>query len=306
MTQPSLPRARLCLVLAALLFATGGPAIKACQMSGWQIACLRSGIAALTLLVFARPSRGSFTLRAVAVGVAHGATMVLFAAANKLTTATNAIFLQDSSILYVLLLAPWLLREKLRRHDALVLLFVLGGMVLLFAADQRAGATAPDPGLGNLLALASSVTWALTVIGMRWLAAPDPLRPERSEGGALAAVVCGNLFACSVSLAPALPIELSRGSDIALLLYLGAIQIALAYVFVARGLKGVTALEASVILLIEPLLNPLLTWLVHREEPHPWTIVGGVLILAATLVKAWCERDGARGPASTQTNSPSS
>jgi drug/metabolite transporter (DMT)-like permease len=302
MSDLSSPRARLCLLAAALLFATGGPAIKACELSGWQIACGRSGIAALTLLLFARPSRASFTWKAVAVGIAHGATMVLFAAANKLTTATNAIFLQDASILFVLLLAPWLLREKLRRHDGLVLVLVAVGMAFLVSADQSAGRTAPDPARGNLLAMASSVTWAFTVIGMRWLAAANARAPERGEDGALAAVVCGNLFAFSVSLVPALPLESARAADVVLLVYLGAIQIALAYVFVARGLRGVTALEASVILLVEPLFNPLLTWLVHREEPHPLAMLGGVAILCATLLKAWWER----GVPAPQRNSPSS
>lgn len=290
MALPTQSRARLYLLLAAMLFATGGPAIKACTLSGWQIASLRSGIAALTLILFARPRLGSFTLGALAVGAAHGATMVLFSAANKLTTATNAIFLQDSSILFVLLLAPWLLREKLRRHDGWVIGMVVAGLALLFSARQGALRTAPDPALGNALAAASSVTWAATVMGMRWLAASSASDGRPAGDGALAAVVLGNLIAFSGALVPAWPIPLPAAADLGWLLYLGAIQIALAYVFVARGLSGVTALEASVILLIEPVLNPILTWLLHAEAPHGLAIVGGALILSASVAKSWWDR----------------
>ncbi len=289
-------RARLYLCLAALLFATGGPAIKACALSGWQVGCLRSGVAAITLLVVVRPARASFGWRALLVGVAHGSTMLLFAAANKLTTATNAIFLQDSSILFVLLLAPWLLREKLRRHDAWVIALVLAGLGLLFSADQRALATAPDPALGNMLAAASSLTWAATVIGMRWLASAHASIGRPAGESALAAVVCGNLLAFTFSLPPALPFGDIAAASIGLILYLGMFQIALAYVFVTRGLSGVTALEASVILLIEPVFNPLLTWLVHREAAPPLAIFGGGLILLATIAKSWWERGAATPP----------
>lgn len=298
----SSPRARLFLVAAAVLFATGGPAIKALSLSSWQVACLRSGVAAFVLLLFLCPSPASFTWRTLLVGAAHGATMVLFVASNKLTTATHAILLQDSSILYVLLLAPWLLREKLRAHDGLVLALVAAGLVLCFSAQQDAVRTAPNPALGNWLAAASGVTWAFTVIGMRWLASRVSADPRAARGGdaALGAVVCGNLLACAVSLKPALPLGEVGAQDLGLILFLGAIQIALAYVFVARGLAGVSALEASLILLIEPVLNPILTWIVHDEEPHPRVIAGGVLILAATIAKAWWERHARGGPADSQ------
>jgi len=290
MTPISTQRARWFLVSAAVLFATGGPAIKAVSLSGWQVACLRSAVAAIVLLVFLRPTAASFGWRSLLVGVAHGATMVLFVASNKLTTATHAILLQDSSILYVLLLAPWLLREKLRAHDGLVLALVVAGLALCFSAQQSAGRTAPNPTLGNWLAAASGVSWAFTVIGMRWLASSTRAGAARGGDAALSAVVCGNLFACLLSLKPALPLGSVAAMDLGLILFLGAIQIALAYVFVARGLTGVSALEASLILLIEPVLNPILTWIVHAEEPHPRVIAGGVLILAATIVKAWWER----------------
>jgi DME family drug/metabolite transporter len=301
MSAPTRARARLFLVLAAILFATGGPAIKACSLGAWQIACLRSGVATLALCLFARPPLEAFRGGAALVGLAHGATLVLFVSATKLTTASHAIFLQDSSVLYVLLLSPLLLSERLFRHDGLVMLLVVAGMGLLFAGDLGASPTAPDPLLGNSLAAASGVTWALTVVGMRTLARRDGARTQ----GALAAVVCGNAFACLATLWPAWaagggvpPGTLGAlggfsglwGQNLAWVLYLGVVQIALAYVFVARGLAGVTALEGALILLLEPLLNSLFTWALHGEAPGALAWLGGAAILAGTGVKAWFAR----------------
>lgn len=305
-------RARLELALAALLFATGGPAIKACTLGAWEIACLRSLVAALTLVVFFRPPLAAFGFAAARVGLVHGATLVLFVAANKLTTASHAIFLQDSSVLYVLLFAPWLLGERLTRGDLPVMLLVVLGMGLLFGGGHAAQPTAPDPALGNLLAAASGVTWALTVVGMRALARqsgragpePTPGAGGGNSGAALAAVILGNAFACLGTSIPAWNAWSAGGgaalgdsvpwNDAAWILYLGAVQIALAYVFVARGLSGVGALEGSLILLVEPVLNSLLTWAVHGESPGTLGLVGGAAILGATAVKAWNERASPR------------
>ena len=98
--------AHIYVVLAALLFATGGAAIKLSLLSNWQIAGLRSGIAA-TVLVALVPAWRGFDIRALLVGVVFAVTMILFVTANTLTTATNAIFLQTTAPLYVLLLGPY-------------------------------------------------------------------------------------------------------------------------------------------------------------------------------------------------------
>jgi drug/metabolite transporter (DMT)-like permease len=277
-------RARLDLVLAAALFATGGPAIKACALSPWQVASFRAAIAALFIALALREARAHLSWRAALVGVAHGATMVLFVYANKLTTAANSIFLQDSALLYVLLLGPWLLRERLARHDAVVVALVVAGMALFFTAGEAPVASAPDPARGNALAAASGVSWALTVVGLRWLGARE------EGGGALAAVLCGNTFACLAALPMALPFDGGTPRDLALLVYLGVVQIGVAYFLVARGIRRVSALEASLLFLLEPVLNPLLTWLLQGERPHPSAIAGGALIVSATAFKAWRER----------------
>src|SRR6185295_9128401 len=100
---------------AALLFSTGGAAIKATSLSGWQVASFRSGIAAIALLLALPAARRRWSPRVWLVGAAYAGTMTCFVISNKLTTSAAAIFLQSTAPLWILLLAPWLLGEKLRR-----------------------------------------------------------------------------------------------------------------------------------------------------------------------------------------------
>jgi drug/metabolite transporter, DME family len=272
-------RARLELLGAAALFSTGGVAIKACALSSFQVAGFRSLVAALALALFIPEVRRGFSMRACAVAVAYAATLVLFVAGNKLTTAANTIFLQSTAPLYVLLLGPWLLRERVRRSDLLVLAVAALGLALFLVQPEPAQRTAPDPFRGNLFALASGASWALTLIGLRALSAGP------TNGSAQSAVVLGNVFAF-VACAPwAFPVHGVRPIDGLLIAYLGVFQIGLAYALVVRGMRNARALEASLLLLLEPALNPIWTWFVHRETPSGWALAGGALVLAATVGK---------------------
>lgn len=276
------PRARLQLLLAAALFSTGGAAIKATTLDGWQVASFRSGIAAIALLVLVPTARRGWSSRTFLVSVVYAATMVLFVAANKLTTSANAIFLQSAAPLYILIASPWLLRERVGRADLGVMAAVAAGLALVFTGDAPTSSTAPNPALGNLLATVSGVCWASTVIGLRWLGSGP-----QGDTAPMATVGLGNLVAFAACLPFALPVAEVRALDVALLAYLGVFQIGLAYFFVVRGLRGVPAFEASLLLLAEPALNPVWSWLVHGERPGVTAVLGGLLILAATAFRAW-------------------
>jgi DME family drug/metabolite transporter len=275
--------ARLRLAAAALLFATGGAAIKAAHFDAWQIAGFRSGVAALTLLLLLPGARRGWSWRAGLVGLAYAATLVLFVLANRLTTAANTIFLQSTAPLYLLLLGPWLLHEPVQRRDLLMMAVLGAGLALFFVGAERPAVTAPDPARGNLLAALSGVCWAFTLAGLRWMGRRDP------ESGGLSAVVIGNLIAFVGCLPLALPLAAHPVADWGTILYLGVVQIGLAYVLVTTGLQEVPVFEASLILLLEPALNPLLAWLVHGELPGAWALAGGIVIFFATSLKAWMD-----------------
>ena len=276
-------RNRLLLIAAATLFSTGGAAIKAASLTSWQIASFRSGVAAVALWFMTPAARRGWTWQGALVGVAYAGCLTLFVLANRLTTAANTIFLQSTAPLYLLFLGPWLLHEPVRREDVGFMLAVGAGLVLFFVGVDRPLVTAPDPARGNLLALASGFCWALAVAGLRWLSA------GKGRGSPAAAVVSGNLTAFLVSLPMALPVGSHGPGDWAIIGYLGIFQIALAYVFVTNAIHRIPALEASVILLLEPALNPLWAWVVQHEAPGAWALLGGAIILGATTIKSWNE-----------------
>ncbi|MGA2130943.1 MAG: DMT family transporter [Bryobacteraceae bacterium] len=272
----------LLLMAAAFLFSTGGAAIKAISMTSWQIASFRSGIAALALAAFVSDGRRNWSWTLVPVGAAYAATLLAFTMATKMTTSANAIYLQSTAPLYLLLIGPLLLKEPLSRSDLLFLAAVAAGMLLCFSSAQAPVATAPNPRLGNWMGAVSGLTWALTVSGLRWLG-----RREGAGNAATATVVLGNLMAFLVALPMALPPPHAGWLNLTVLFYLGVFQIGLAYTFVTRAIRQVPAFEATTVLLLEPALNPVWVWLVQGEHPAGRSIAGGVLILSATVINAW-------------------
>jgi drug/metabolite transporter (DMT)-like permease len=97
----------------------------------------------------------------------------------------------------------------------------------------------------------------------------------------------GNGFAAALCLPMALPVTSATPTDFGILTYLGVFQIGVAYVMLLAGLSHVRALEASLLLLLEPVLNPVWAWLAQGERPGPWALAGGALILAATAGNTW-------------------
>lgn len=271
------------LAAAALLFSTGGAAIKATTFNASQTAMLRSGVAALALAVALPEARRRWSARTVLCGAAYAATLALFVHATKLTTSANAVFLQATAPLYLIVFGPILLKEKLRRLDGWMGALVAAGMALFFVGRGAAQATAPDPLTGNVLALASGLAWALTLVGLRSMA-----RRSTGDGNdALAVVVAGNVFAFLFSMPAALPLAVPALRDVAVILYLGCVQVGLAYVFLTRGIRHVKAFEASLILLLEPVSNPLWSWLLHHERMSVGEMGGAALICAGVALQAY-------------------
>jgi DME family drug/metabolite transporter len=293
-SNPTPLASRLEVLAAAALFSSGGAVIKAIHLAGWQVACLRSTVAALALFVLMREVRRRPNLRVLGVGLAYAATLILFVLSNKLTTSASAIYLQSTAPLYVLLLSPWLLRERIRSRDVVFMIALACGLGLFFVGFDPVSATAPNPKLGNILAMASGLTWALTVMGLRALG-------RGGESWGPAGAFWGNIFAALLCLPLALPIVNSRPTDWALVAFLGVFQIGVAYLFLIRGLEKVSAFEASLLLLLEPVLNPVWTWMVHGERPGVWSIAGAAVILLATIAKSLMD-----GRAPTSSPPPSS
>jgi drug/metabolite transporter (DMT)-like permease len=263
-------QSRLLLIAAAVLWSTAGAAIKSCGLDALQIAGGRSLVAAAFLFLATRDARRRLDRTIALVSVAYAATVVLFVTATKYTSAGNAIFIQDVAPLFVLLLSPWLLGERPTRGELLAVpIFGLG--LGLFFMDELA----PGQVLGNVAALVSGFSFALTILGLRILRERGP-----------AALAWGNVVAAAVTLplwgrGPA-----ATPSDLGIVLYLGIFQLGLAYLCFSRGVTGTPAIEASLLILLEPVLNPIWTWIVTGERMGPWAIAGGAVVLLATSWRA--------------------
>jgi drug/metabolite transporter, DME family len=258
-------RGALLVLGAALLWSTGGIGVKALADPALKVAFFRSGFAALTLLLLLRPRFPRWTLAFAAALVCYAACLTTFVVATKWTTAANAIFLQYSGVVWVLLFSPVFLREPFRRRDAAAIAFALGGMALFFVGKFRAG------GAGDAMALLSGVFFAGLVLA---------LRSER-DSGAEAAVTWGNVLACA-ALFPFVAEDLAlTARSAAILLFLGVFQLAGAYVLFVRGLRHVTATQASLLGMLEPIANPVWVFLFLGERPGIFALAGAAVVLAA-------------------------
>jgi drug/metabolite transporter, DME family len=263
----------LFVLAAALLWSTGGLFIKATPLGALELSCGRSLFAAGTVALLTR--REGFRLDGLTLvsSVLYAALLVLFVVANKLTTAANAIFLQYTAPVYMLVLEPLLFKERFRRADIFAVAVCVGGMSLFFVGQLR-----PQDVSGNLAALASGLGFALFILSLRGARAGSVNRA--------ASVIYGNLLIALVTLpwfaraAGELTVK-----DLAIVLYLGVVQIGLAYTLFTLGMaRGVRSLDAGVAGYIEPMLNPVWVFLFLGERPSRWAILGGCIIIAAVLV----------------------
>lgn len=270
------------LIIGALLFSTGGVAIKAATLTGWQVSCLRSLLGGLVILVLIPRARQGWTWRSLVVAVPFAATFTFFTLANKLTTAANAMFLQETAPFYVLLLGPLLLGERIVRRDLAFMATLVVGLVLILGSIREPLETAPNPQLGNLLGACTGVAWAFTLTGLRWLASRSGTGKDQPE----AAVVAGCFLAAAAAGLFAFPLGSTSTLDWLVIAYLGVFQIGLAYFFVTRSLRKLPVIETSLLLLAEPAFTPVWAWLLLAENPGALAILGGAVVVLSTGIYA--------------------
>lgn len=262
-------KAAMLLVLCAVLFSTGGLLIKGIALPALAIAGLRSAIAAAFLLLVIQPPRFHWSWLHIGGGLACAASMVGFVVATKLTTAANAIFLVYTAPLYVALLSAWFLQEPIRRFDWLTIGLALIGMAC-FCFERLSS----DGWVGNFCALGSGMATAWLVLCLRKQHAAAPL----------SIVLLGNVLAALVGLPFMFEAMPDPVSWLALLLS-GVVQLGVPVMLYCKAIAHVRAIEAVLIPIIEPLLNPLWVFLLLGEVPSVWTLVGGGIVLGAVTAR---------------------
>jgi len=257
---------------AAIIWSTGGLFIKATTLSGPQISFGRSLLAAITVALLTRREGFGLNRYTALASVLYAALLVLFVLATKQTTAANAIFLQYTAPVYVLVLEPLLYKEKFRRRDLVTVTICVAGMSLFFVGKLR-----PQDVTGNLLALCSGVCFAFYFLLLRHSSARDVNRASSVIYGNLLVV----LFTAPAGLAVLQHLSLTDASRVA---YLGVVQIGVAYLlFTLAMARGVRSLDAGIIGYIEPVLNPVWVFLFIGERPSQWALLGGGIIVAAVV-----------------------
>jgi len=263
--------ATLSLILTAILWSTSGVLVK---MLDWQPISIWAGRATLAFLVFLIylrriPLKRPTWAQVIAL-VCFLSTQLLFITSNKMTTAANAIFLQYTAPIYIVLLAYWFLRERPERIDWITMGAIFTGLLFFFGEELNF-----DGIVGNVLALLSGVTLAGMNVAMR----------AQKDGTPAEAIMMGHMLAAIVG-APSLVQETFTPGNIAIIAFLGIFQIGLAFVFYANAIKHVPAMESTLILTLEPVLNPLWVFLILGESPGPSALLGGAIVVGAVTVRA--------------------
>ncbi|MFZ0064039.1 MAG: EamA family transporter [Pyrinomonadaceae bacterium] len=263
----------LLVLAAAIIWSTGGLFIKWTTLSGLELSFGRSLLAAITVALFTR--REGFGLNRITLiaSVLYAALLLLFVLATKETTAANAIFLQYTAPLYVLVLEPIFYKEKFRQRDLITVIFCVIGMSLFFVGKLR-----PQDVTGNLLALASGVCFACYFLLLRHSSARAVNRASSVIYGNLLVV----LIAAPAGLQALAGITLHDALSVG---YLGVVQIGIAYTLFTLGMaRGIRSLDAGIVGYIEPVLNPVWVFLVIGERPSQWALIGGAIIVGAVVV----------------------
>jgi drug/metabolite transporter (DMT)-like permease len=275
-------RARLALLLAAVLWSLAGVFIKFLSLNPLTIVFYRSFFASL-FFSFCRGKSASLPPVALLVAIfSYAAAISTFVSANKLTTAANAIVLQYTAPFFVFLAVHFFFREKIAGAQWGTLIAGMAGIAVIFAGS----AGEPDAA-GVVVALFSGVLFSIYMVSLRFL---KPVHP-----GTLTFVTN---FACCLMLLPLVWSHLALNlSDGLILAVMGVVQLGIPYWLFARAVTMVSIQEASLIVLIEPVLNPIWVALTVGEVPSAHTVLGGGLIVASLAVRyAWVTLNRSAGP----------
>jgi drug/metabolite transporter (DMT)-like permease len=257
------------LLLAAFLWSLGGTLIKLVHWHPMAIAGMRSAIAAVLIRSVFREMSFTWSFDQVGGAVAYACTVLSFVVANKMTTAANVILLQYTAPIHAALFGAWFLGERASRLDWATILFALAGMALFFL-DRLTTAGF----WGNIVALGSGLSYG-------WLALF--LRRQKS-GSPMESVFLGNVLAGLAGL-PFMFGPVPGTSDWVGLLLLGVIQLGIPYILFTIAIRHVSAVEALLIPMVEPVLNPLWAFLFLAEVPGRMALFGGLIILGAVTAR---------------------
>jgi len=263
-------RAIALLLLTALIWSTSGLFVKLLSWHPLSIFSARGIVASLVFLIWLRRVPLRITPFLVAGAAGYMGAQFLFIFSTRLTTAANAIFLQYTAPIYVLIFGVWFLGERPRRIDWITMVVIFAGMMLFFGEDLTF-----EGFYGNLAAILGGVALAAMIVCTR--------AQKDSHPGQI--FLIGSCLGGLIGL-PSVFQETWSLTDVAIIAFLGIFQTGLASALYSIAIRQVPALESNLILMLEPVLNPLWVFLVIGESPAPLALLGGAIVLGAIATRA--------------------
>ena len=282
---PSQRKGLIYISFTALLWSSSGLFIKLLTLDAFQISFYRSGIAALTVLTVSllktKKLKFETDFSSNLTAVFFAGILIFFVLATKMTTAANAIFLQFTAPIYLLILEPLILKIKFEPKNLITILITVCGMVLFFFGKLDIGNI-----YGNVLAIISGICFASFTLLLR-----RKKLLKRSEN-TLNSVILGNAMVAVISFFVIFPRFSLTPSQIIILLYMGIFQIGISYIIFNEGIKYVSATESMIIATLEAIFNPIWVFLGIGERPSIFAIAGGIIIMAAILWRNFSKSKG--------------
>ena len=260
----------LAVFLTAILWSSGGLFIKLISLDSMELSFFRCAIAAVVFALMFRKRILKLNRLALLNSFAYAAVLILFVIATKTTTAANAIFLQSTAPIYVLIFEPLLTKTKWERINIITIVVCFLGMILFFMGDLT-----PGDIKGNIAALLAGVAFAAFFLGMK------KNEPQYGESS----IFYGNVIVALICIPFITDMNSISVQDFAMVSFLGVFQIAFAYALFSYGLKRIIAVEASIISMFEPVLNPIWVFIGYGEVPSFYAIIGGIIIMTAITVR---------------------
>lgn len=263
-------KATLYLVVSALLWSLGGVFTKLINWNPIAIAGMRSAITALLILIYMKKPKFNWSKVQVIGAISYATTVITFIVANKMTTGANAILLQYTAPIYVALFGTFFVKERTTKVDWLTIGAVFIGMVLFFIGDIDTRSM-----WGNFWAVVSGISFAGVAITLRM----------QKDGSPLESVLLGNIVTAIIGIPfmfQSMPTPMSWVG----LVLMGTVQLGFPYILYTKAIKSVSALEATLIPVIEPIINPVWTFLIVGEVPGKWAVVGGIVVIGAVTARS--------------------
>jgi drug/metabolite transporter (DMT)-like permease len=265
-------RAIFMLIVAAIVWSTSGLFVKLlADWSGLVIWGARSGVVAVVFGIWLKPTSLRFTRWEWLAALGYMGTQFFFILGNQRAPAANIIFLQYTVLLYIIPFSYFWLNEPIRRADLIAMCIIVTGMIFFFGDDLSLTGVQ-----GNVYGVISAVAMAVMTLGLRRQKAANPANSILL--GSLLGVIIG--FP-AIRQAPFSPVSVS------IILYLGVFQIGLGFVLYTQAIKHVEALQATLLVMLEPIFNPLWVFLVLGELPGRWAVVGALLVTIGVLYRAF-------------------